>query len=61
MNDELLFLQLRDCFTAGYTLPQFCTDQNIKKPLFIAPNERYITFLWEVLTNFDFCDLIRES
>lgn len=54
MNDEILLLQLRDCFTAGYTLPQFCVEQNIKKPLFIAPNENYITFLWEVHVQFDF-------
>ena len=40
MNEDILIIQLRDCFTAGYTFPQFCIDNNIKKPLFIALNER---------------------
>ncbi len=32
MNDEQLLIQLRDCFTAGYTLPQFCIDNGLNFP-----------------------------
>lgn len=35
-------------------MPQFCIDQNIKKPLFIAPHENYIPFLWEFHVQFNF-------
>ena len=34
-NDEKLFIKLRYCFAAGYTLPQYCIDNDIKKPLFV--------------------------
>ena len=34
--DEQFLIQLRDCFTGGYTFPQFCIDNDIKKPLFVA-------------------------
>ena len=54
LNDEIFLIQLRDCFTAGYTLPQFCIDNNIKKPLIIAPNANYVTFLWEVYIQFHY-------
>ena len=36
MTDEELLIQLEDCFTGGYTLPQYCIDNGIKKPLFVA-------------------------
>lgn len=52
MNDNLLFVYLRDCFTAGYTLPQFCIDNNIKKPLFVAADENSLAFFWEIHVQF---------
>ena len=52
MNDEILLIQLRDCFTAGYTLPQFCIDNEIKKPLFIAVDQNRVPFLWEIHVQF---------
>lgn len=54
MNEELFFIRLRDCFTAGYTFPQFCIDNNIKKPLFVALDERHVTFLWEIHIQFKY-------
>lgn len=47
--------QLRDCFTAGYTMPQFCIDNNIKRPLFVALDENYKDFLWELYVQFQYC------
>ena len=44
---EQLVIQLQDCFTAGYTLPQFCIDNGIKKPLIVGVNESQINFMWE--------------
>lgn len=35
-TDETYIIRLRDCFTGGYTLPQFCLDNGIQKPLFVA-------------------------
>lgn len=46
MNDAL-FVKLRDCFTAGYTFPQYCIDNGIKKPLFVS-EKKYELFLWEI-------------
>ncbi len=54
MNEEIFFIQLRDCFTAGYTLPQFCIDNGIKKPLFVAADQRQLSFLWEVYVQFKY-------
>ena len=54
MNDDLFIIQLRDCFTAGYTFPQFCIDNGIKKPLFVAVNERRADFLWEIYIQFKY-------
>ena len=51
MNDEYLLIQLRDCFTGSYTLPQFCIDNGIKKPLFVA-EAKFVTFLWEIYVQF---------
>jgi len=45
MNEDLFIIRLRDCFTAVYTFPQFCIDNNIKKPLFVALDERRADFL----------------
>lgn len=54
MNDELLFIQLRDCFTAGYTMPQFCIDNGIRKPLFVAPGKKDFLKLWEIYLQFKY-------
>ena len=51
--DEELFVKLRDCFTAGYTLPQFCVDKGIKKPLFVS-EKKFELFLWEVYVQFNY-------
>ena len=53
MNDEILLIQLRDCFTGGYTLPQFCIDNGIKKPLFVA-EEKFWQFVWEIYVQFHY-------
>ena len=52
MNEEL-FVKLRDCFTAGYTLPQYCIDNGIKKPLFVS-EKKYELFLWEIYVQFHY-------
>ena len=52
MGDEL-FVKLQDCFTAGYTLPQYCIDNGIKKPLFVS-EKKYELFLWEVYVQFHY-------
>lgn len=51
MNDEQLLIQLRDCFTSGYTLPQFCRDNNFRKPLFVA-EKKFWAFMWEIYVQF---------
>ena len=53
MNDEQLLIQLRDCFTGGYTLPQFCIDNNIRKPLFVAEG-KFWQFVWEIYVQFHY-------
>lgn len=50
MNEELL-IKLRDCFTAGYTLPQYCIDNGIKRPLIVS-EEKYALLLWEIYVQF---------
>ena len=54
MNDEIFLIQLRDCFYAGYQMPQFCIDNNIKKPLFVAHDENYQDLLWEIYFQFQY-------
>lgn len=54
MNEEIFFIQLQDCFTAGYTFPQYCIDNNIKKPLFIIFDERAVSFAWEIHIQFKY-------
>ena len=51
MNDEQLLILLRDCFTGGYTLPQFCIDNKIRKPLFVAEG-KFGQFIWELYVQF---------
>ena len=50
-DDEIRIIKLRDCFTGGYTFPQYCFDENIKKPLFVA-EENFLSFLWEIYIQF---------
>jgi len=51
MNDEERLIKLRDCFTGGYTLPQFCFDENIKKPLIVTEG-KFLNFMWEIYVQF---------
>lgn len=48
---EEIFVKLRDCFTAGYTFPQYCVDNNIKRPLFVS-EKKFELFLWEINSQF---------
>ena len=50
-KDEKTIVQLRDCFTAGYTLPQYCIDNGIKKPLFVA-EKNFELFAWQIYVQF---------
>ena len=50
---EEIFVRLRDCFTAGYMLPQYCIDNGIKKPLFVS-EKKYELFMWEIYVQFCF-------
>ncbi len=54
MTDEQFFIYLRDCFTAGYQMPQFCADNDIKKPLFVIVDANQWQFLWDIYVQFDF-------
>ena len=51
MNEERLLVQLRDCFQGGYTLPQFCIDNGIQKPLIVS-ERKYLSFVWELYVQF---------
>ena len=51
MPDSLNLIQLRDCFQGGYTLPQYCTDNGVQKPLIVAEKESE-QFLWELYIQF---------
>lgn len=50
---EELFIQLRYCFQAGYTLPQYCVDNGIKKPLFVLEKGSEC-FLREIYAQFKY-------
>ena len=52
-KDEKYLVELRDCFAGGYTLPQFCIDEKISKPLFVT-EEKFLQFLWEVYVQFHY-------
>lgn len=54
MNEEIFFIRLRDCFNAGYQMPQFCIDNEIKKPLFVALDANRANFLWELHVQFKY-------
>ena len=51
--DEEIFVKLRYCFAAGYTMPQFCVDKGIKKPLFVL-NRSFECFLKEIYAQFQY-------
>lgn len=51
--DEELFLKLRYCFAAGYTMPQFCVDKGIRRPLFVFEKSSE-GFLSEIYAQFKF-------
>ena len=53
-TEDKLLIQLSDCFTAGYTLPQYCIDNGIKKPLFVAEKKNW-RFVWQIYVQF-YCD-----
>lgn len=46
------FSRLRDCFYAGYTLPQFCVDSGIKRPTILSPANFSRQILWEIYVQF---------
>ncbi len=50
---EEIFARLRDCFTAGYTFPQYCVDNGIKRPLFVS-EKKFELFLWEIYVQFHY-------
>ncbi len=52
-KDEQLLIKLHDCFTGGYTLPQYCIDNGIKKPLFVA-EKKFELFVWEIYIQFHY-------
>ena len=51
--DEELFIKLRYCFQGGYTLPQYCLDNGIKKPLFVLEKKAEL-FLLEIFAQFQY-------
>ena len=50
-QDEFLFIQLRDCFYGGYSMPQYCIDVGIKRPLFVSFRADH---LWELFVQFNY-------
>jgi len=52
--DKEFVIKLRDCFNAGYQFPQYCLDNNIKKPLFVGVDESYKSLMWEVYAQFHY-------
>ncbi len=50
-KDEMFLIQLRDCFTGGYTLPQYCADNDIKRPLFVS-EKKFEQLIWEIYVRF---------
>lgn len=53
MSDLQDLIQLRDCFQGGYTLPQYCLDNGIEKPLIIA-RKKNTQVIWEIHVQFRF-------
>ena len=52
MDKDLTYaIRLRDCFTGGYTLPQYCIDNGIRKPLFVS-EKKFLSFVWQICIQF---------
>ena len=49
--DKAKCIQLRDCFYAGYSMPQYCVDNGIKNPLIASYDPE---FLWEIYIQFHY-------
>ena len=52
MSEEI-FIRLHYCFAAGYTLPQFCFDKGINRPLFVLEKSSE-DFLREIYAQFQY-------
>ncbi len=52
MDDYQFLIYLNDCFAAGYTLPQFCVDGDIKKPLFVLADAKNWQIFWNLHVQF---------
>ena len=52
MSDAKRLIKLRDCFAAGYTMPQFCIDNEIEKPIFAVADDNGWQILWELHVQF---------
>lgn len=50
-NDKKWLMKLRDCFYAGYSMPQYCRDRGYRQPLFAAYD---VDFLWELYVQFSY-------
>ena len=50
---EKLFVKMRYAFAAGYTMPQFCVDNDIAKPLFVLSKDAEY-FLREIYAQFHY-------
>ena len=68
--EETMFNKLRSCFIAGYTLPQYCIDNEIRKPLFVTYKkfwqlsmEIYVQFQYDkrLTAQFSFLDSPKEE
>ena len=59
MSEEI-FTKVRYCFQGGYTLPQFCVDNGIKKPLFVLEKSSE-HFLREIYAQFRYDGRLLES
>lgn len=46
MKNESL-MQLRGCFNAGYTIPQFCIDNDYKHPIIVADSDELLYEIYE--------------
>ena len=47
--NQLKCIQLRDCFYASYSMPQYCIDSGIKNPMIASYDPEC---LWELYVQF---------